>query len=259
MASRIWTARDSGEVNQNPPTVTIKYGIVATSDTEAYSLVLAEAASSIDSEFGLLYRQTIRVTPSGGGHYTSEVPYGPKDREEGSYVLSLDVTGATVTRKTSRECLAVYPDTFAKTQIIGFDGTEVVGMEDYVPSAKLSVSVKQAQGTLTADQIAKIEYTYNKVNNSRFLLWDAGEILVVGSNARQTESEAEISYQFAIERNERNITIGTITIPFKRGWDYADIQWKSNTVDGKPVQQPECVRIQRVKEYVNLANLLGFG
>lgn len=259
MASRIWVARDSGEVNQNPPTVTIKYGIAATSDAEAYSLVLGQAANSIDSEFGTLYRQTIRITPNGGGHYYSEVPYGQRDREEGTYVISLDVTGATVTRKTSLECLSVIPDTFAKTQIIGWDGTEVQGVEDFVPAAKISVSVKQPRGSLTADQIGRIDYCFNKVNNARFLIWDAGEILMMGSNARQTEAEAEVTYQFAIERNARNITVGTLTIPFKRGWDYADIQWKSNTVDGKPVQQPECIRIQRLKEYVNLASLLGFG
>lgn len=221
----------------------------------------------ISTSQGTLYRQDIKVDFEYADQAIVTVPYGKNqsNSQTGSYTVSFDTTGGTVTIKASLETRARYKavgeaDAPDLKGAIDWDGETVNGTEIVIPALKLNVSFRHPAGIITLAQIKNLARNTGKVNSANFLTFAPGEVLFLGATGEQgSESETTINYQFACSENLQNKIIGNITVVEKRGWDVSWIRFKPNTDANKPVTQPQYIYIERVYEEVNLAALLGFG
>ena len=125
-----------------------------------------------------------------------------------------------------------------------FTWTETYSYESDDP--RLSAAYRHTLSELTAT-----------VNNAAFRGYEAGEVLFVGAQATNSGTNIiEVTYNFAVSKNEENIIIGDITVPFKKGWDYLWVQYQDVEGGGLFIlQEPQSVTIDQVYEYTDFSLL----
>lgn len=243
---------------------TREYYAVGTVDAD-YVKAAAKSLTptSIATESGLLYRQAIEISSGGGDYWNVSVPYSPQSKESGSYTISFDTAGGTVCMKASYEVIGAYDETGAiaapDNNSIDLDDEGVPqGTEVIIPSLKLTVAFRHPAATINEGVIRTLARNTGKVNSDTFLGFDPGEVLFIGATGSESESEAEVSYQFACSENVVNLVVGGITIDSKDGWDYASVRFKKAAAD-KPSTIPQSITIHRVYRRTALAPIVGFG
>lgn len=264
---RFTESRDSRRTTKNPPTYTAAYTAAGTNDgayVKAYAMAATAAiASTID---GLLYRQDITVDPIGFELWKVTIPYGKTEQATGSYTLAFDTTGGTIHISASKETIGKYPSSTAPDykQLIGVNADQVEGADIVIPALKISAHFKHPAAIITISRIKYLSSVTGMVNSATFLTFAAGEVLFLGATGSEgTDTETEVSYQFAMSANATGLTIGDVASVVKKGHELAWIKYKDNTstADGvvQPVKQPEFVYVERVYDTIDLALALGFG
>lgn len=249
------TGKDGSEVREYWATGTIDPDFVKAS---ARSLT----PTSIATDSGILYRQTISIKPR-GDYWDVTVPYGKQEKETGSYTIGFSTMGGTVCMKASYEVIGAYDDTGA---IAAPDGNSIdvddegvpQGTEVIIAALNLDVAFRHPAATINEGAIRNLARNTGKVNSDTFLGFDPGEVLFVGADGSESESEAEVHYSFACSENVTDLVIGDITVASKHGWDYASVRFKK-AVDDKPSTIPQSITIHRVYRRTGLAAVVGFG
>lgn len=264
---RFSESRESRQGSANPPSETRIYNASGSSDQ---SFVYAYAAGGgtpayIAHAAGVLYRQDIKVDPVGFELWRVEVPYGPRQRANGSYSVDFDTTGGTLTITNSLETVEKYaapgkPAAPDMKGAIGVDRDEVRGAEIVIPALKLTVNFQHPQGIITLARIKNLARWTGKQNEDTFLTFEPGEILFLGATGREgTEVETEVSYQFAASENIIGKTIGDIVGVNKKGWEHSWISYEDAVDGGLPVKRPRWLYVERIYEKLDLGTALGFG
>jgi hypothetical protein len=140
----------------------------------------------------------------------------------------------------------------------------VKGVEIIIPAMKINVQYKHPQGVLTLAKAKFLNNMTGMVNSDSFLTFAPGEVLFLGARGSDgTQSEATVSYSFAMAPNAEGLTIGGIAGVAKKGWEVAWIRYHDTitTADGKdqPTRVPKFVYVNRVYETIPMATALGFG
>ena len=95
--------------------------------------------------------------------------------------------------------------------------------------------------------------TVNSVASQGF---EPGELLLNRIAGRQTSStQFRVDLGFAFSPNETGLSVGSITVPTKRGWDYLWVRSTSEVSGGQMVVTPKQVNIERVYRYEDWAVL----
>lgn len=250
----------------NPAQVTRRY--FASGQDRSYTLAYAVSVTPttiVDPVVGTLYRQDIQLNETSPYTFDVTVPYGPKGEiaaSQGQWRFSFDTSGGTVHVKTSKESIARFPAdaTNPNKQLIGWHGSEVDGVDVIIPALKISVSYKHPQAVITLPRVKYLASITGTVNSATFLGFAAGEVLFLGCGGSEgTDSETEVTYQFACSGNATGLTIGTISGIAKKGHEVAWIKYKASTQAGWPLVEPETIYIERVYDLTDLATALGFG
>jgi hypothetical protein len=257
----------------NPPTITTHWkavGTVLQSYVQAYAYGATPAM--ISTAYGILHRQDIRVRQSAFDQHDVTIPYGVRKNATGQWTWDFDTTGGTIHITNSKASVSRYPTTTPaaladapdQKGVIGLDGDQIKGTDIIIPALKFNCTFKHPMGVVGIPYAKYLASITGMVNSDPFLNSAPGEVLFLGARGSDgTEAEAQVSYQFAMQSNESDLTVGDIVNIVKKGWDVAWIKYEDNTTTvataTKPVRIPEYVYVERVYDTVALATALGFG
>jgi hypothetical protein len=262
MALDIQETPESRQFTANP--ASYRYDFLITgehSDAIVQAYAIAATPVFVSTAMGTLYRQDLQLKPRGWKQWHVTVPYGPMERETGSYTFSFDTTGGTVKIKAAKEHIASYPtdgDPHAGSIGVNTDGT-VEGVDVIIPALKLSVQFRHPQGQVTIGFVKSLASVTGTVNSGSFLGFAAGELLFLGASGSDgSNSEAEITYQFAASQNATGLSFGDIASVAKKGHEYAWIEFEDDESSGEAVVVPKSVHVERVYEEVDFAAIFGW-
>lgn len=208
--------------------------IGAHSKAEAFSAVLDASPTSED---GLL-RENIRFDGfAGDGAMEFSVVYEELDSDSGSSgesdgddpQMSFDCSGGTahvVHAISQRKCVLDdgAPDPGC---MIGWNGdianSEFAGVDIVTPQMRESYTRRMRPSALSTEFKRTIAELTGCVNSSKFKGWERGEVLFAGASFSGSSSGSDlvtVTYNFMIQRNESNATIGTLVLGDKLGWEY---------------------------------------
>ena len=253
----------------NPPSVDQQY--VAAGELNS-AIVRAYAASAtpymIASDSDILFRDDIQLQHQGGGVYYVTVRWVKQDEQKppvGQWKFSFSTTGGTFHISHSRETVAKYPSTAPSYEqainVVKKDNdADIEGADIIVPATKLTYTYSHPLGVVNESFARSIADLTGGVNSATWRGFDAGSLIFLGAEGSDgSNSEAEVNYHFAYERNLENLTYGSITGVNKDGHDLLWVEKKLDTVGGKPVVKVLAVRVERCYQRFNFAAALGWG
>lgn len=259
---------DSGETRGNPPTKTLRFTCYPTiDDDEVQVFAYGATPQTVASAYGTLYRQDIVAEKDGSDQYIVTVPYGPRQKIQGSFRLSFDTAGGTTTRSCSIGTVNSYkangepdnPPDYQGAIDVQDDGS-IKGCEIVIPVFKLNCAFKHPAGVITLPQIQALARLVGTVNSSKFLGFDVGEVLILGVTGEEgTDTETTLQYQFGISEGLVNQTVAGFQNVTKDGWDYAWVKFAPAISGGFEIRKPRWLYIERVYYRKPFANILGFG
>lgn len=254
---------DSRASTGNPPTLTLKFRASGPgTEDEAFVHAMALQATPLiyPTIYGNLIRDDVRLEPQGYQLWHVSVPYVKRTTPQGSWSWSFDTTGGSFHIKASKQTVNRFGTAPDCKQLIGVHDDEVEGTDIVIPALKITVTFKHPLGVVTLDYASFIADITGTVNSARFLRRNPGEVLFLGGTGSDgTQAEAEVTYQFAVQKSLQNQIVGAISGVNKEGWDVAWIRWKDASESGLPVKQPQGIYIERVYDRIDLGGVLGFG
>jgi len=115
-----------------------------------------------------------------------------------------------------------------------------------------------ADATVTPQYRGLLFSLTGRTNNTSFKGCAAGECLFLGaSGSKRGDGDWEIAFKFAASPNKNQFTVGGITIPAKKGWEYLWFRYE-DTVDANAkrlVKRPLSAHVEKVYEEGNMAGL----
>ena len=245
----------------------LRYAVTGTAYQEkAKELVKAFAPLRVDG----LFRATIEIDTDpdtisegiGRGVWEATVTYTTKDIGEPTF--SFDTTGSDVHVQQNINSINTYFP--ADPAVQGFwkgainvtpDGVQGVDIATGAFTWTETYSYESDDPRLSTDYRYTLSELTATVNNAAFRGYEAGEVLLVGAQATNSGTNIiEVTYNFAVSKNEENIIIGDITVPFKKGWDYLWVQYQDVEGGGLFIlQEPQSVTIDQVYEYTDFSLL----
>ena len=207
--------------------------------------------------------QDIQIRPQGNGLFFVPCPYGPLPEWPGStFQLNFRTTGGTVHITSSIEMVAKYArpgePAAPPTTVIGEGGS---GADITVPAQMRSYKFTYEAGVVTESAMDYWEDITGMVNLITWHLRPPGEVLFLGAEGDTTEAAdgpASVTFNFAMNRNKTDQTIGSITGVDKQGHDLIDIHTMTDVVEAVDVQKEKYIYVQRVYNRLSFIDYLGF-
>jgi hypothetical protein len=246
-----------------PKTVAGDYFDYISSAVNAY---ITQSYPTKQTPMGLLYWNSIQLHENFyAQNYDITVVYGPRNRASGTYQITVDQAVGNV-HVTAGRRIAGYgeADNEVDNEGVIFDGKEVTGADIPVAEDRITVSYRHPQAWLNHAYIRAVGRLRGYPNSDAFLGYAAGEVVYMGGNFTETNTEASAQYTFAISPNVTNLEVGGITITEKKGWDLIS-----------PVYEPEAaandagkthslrvlkyIEIIRLREWTAYASVFGWG
>lgn len=261
---------DSRSIREDPAQIVYRYLGLGENDPDiVYSYALGSTPSFQVTNMGILYRQDIDVAPRGHQQHIITVPYAAKKRNTGEWTFNFDTSGATVKVKVAREHIASYDESGVlggasanmHRGAIGVkpDG-DVEGVDIVIPALKLNVQYKNPRGVVTIAYAKTLARATGCANSAPFLDFAPGELLFVGAQGSDgTETDAEVTYMFVASENTDSLSMGDVANIVKYGHHYAWAEFKDAVVGGQAAVQVKRVHVERVYNFINFANYLGWG
>jgi hypothetical protein len=160
----------------------------------------------------------------------------------------VDQTGGTINVPAGTRIAGFGPsdDAVDNDGLIGVGGNgEIAGVDIPVAESKITVNFRHPQGKLNAAYVKAIGRLVGYPNSTTFLTYAPGEVLYLGGNFTETESEATAQYSFAISYNVYNLVLGGITVTEKAGWDVLSITYKDDVNNGHGVRGIKYIEVIR--------------
>lgn len=259
------------DIGMEPPTANIRYRSTGQPPTmppgDYFNWISSYALANIPRTYahprGIIFLQDIQIHENVyARHYEITAPYGRRKREPGAYQITVDQTGGTV-HVTAGTRIAVY-GSFPEDNggLIGVDGDNVNGVDIPVEETKINVQFRHPQGILNRNYIRATGRLVGFPNNDSFLGYEPGEVLYLGGQFTETDTEATAQYSFAISYNQTNFQVGGITVTEKKGWDVLSPSYRP-TVDSnnRAVRQLGCIEIIRPagRDWKDYVSVFGWG
>lgn len=232
---------------------------------DALAYVLAGTVTISDG----LVRQGVDLDEVDVGLWQAKVKYGVwKPPEVGDYDWSFDTTGGTAKQTQSKQNIGNYAP--AGEVAPNFRGAVGVSGEGDVEGVDIKVPKFRWQETHQLDS-AVVTWTYSQIlkaltgrtNDASFRGFSRGEVMFGGAKASSKRKEpgiVEVTYEFDAESNATNLTVGQITVPSKKGWEYLWVRYepKVDAAAKRLVKQPSSAHVERMSDEADFS-LLGIG
>jgi hypothetical protein len=280
MATRTYELYDSREVTNgfDGPSARLKFRTLEAADEiEAIASVSAVAPSA----FNGLPLKTYTLTPLGGGAWTTEANYAPKDSapidgqgnpadppespgepagdEPLTDEYSFDTSGGTIHITQSvatREAKGRDGDQAADFgRAIGVSKDGVAGTD--VISPKLEFSVTKEVEYVTLDYVRVLRDLTATTNKEPFLGFQAGEVLFTGAKGSRQGGPWKVQYSFLTAKNRDLVVIvpganandpPILSLPNVRGHDYVWVTYEDAEDEGELIQRPRAAYAEQVYE-----------
>jgi len=249
--------------------VNLRYIVKGTdSDIDAKAALAAEAPAFYDG----LARQSRHIVPIGDPTHTllweGTVRYGGGGStapSTGESTFSFDTGGGSqhITQSIQTRNRIGKPGNFPPNfqGAIGVTQDAVEGVDITIPVYNFGETHYIDDALVTQAYRQSLFETTGRVNSAAFRGFAAGDVLFLGaSGAKRGQGDWEISFRFAVSKTRANFTVGGITVPEKKGWDYMWVRY-SDVQDNAArmvVKQPLAVYIEQVYEEASFG-ALGIG
>jgi hypothetical protein len=258
--------RNSRSSTENPKSATLRYTLTGiTSETMARAYCRAATVVIYRG----LYRQDIRLDPTGLGIWNVETTYGPyvgKQPEAGDFRWTFDTTGGTMHITNAIASVARFPATATNFNgLIGVDGSSINGCDIGTDSRKWTETRQLNADSIGFDYGDIIEELTFTTNSASFRGKPAGYVLFMGATGGGSNKDPdiiELTFNFATGRVLTNKTISGITGISKKPWEYLWFRYKPETYDVDGVKEKIMVaksaHVEQVFESGDFS-LLGIG
>lgn len=261
------------DMTMEPPTVTLKYRSEGAPEPlpgldmfdYVASFALAVVPATYTHPLGILHLQDIQIHENWyAKEYMITAPYTrKKGKQAGAFQITVDQIGGTVHVIAGRRIAGFGPDADKVDNggLIGVDGDEVHGVDIPIEETRINIRFRHPQGTLNAAYIKATGRLVGFPNDDGFLTYAPGEVLYLGGNFDESETEASAQYSFVISYNRSNFPVGPIIVSEKSGWDVISVIFKDDVDDGAAVKKIRYVEIVRPagREWKNYATVFGWG
>ena len=266
MALEIAQLQFSQWSKNDEPKITLKYAVSGSDDEEE---VLLYAEGNTPTTFKSLWRNEITGEMVGPEEWDINVVYGTvpppswmgagQTVSEWSFSIDEQTTHYTQSLTTVNSYAATGTATDHKGAVnVQPDGT-VDGYDASVSSLTWTETLYLPWGQWGATYLATLQATAGRWNSTAFRIWAAGELLLRRVRGRPAgTSYVQIEFDFAVEPNVADLTVGAITGIDKRGWDLLWIEYEpvddstSNAIAGRPKH----AYVEQVKYSADFHNLL---
>lgn len=227
--------------------------------------VFGAVRKNIPSSYEGLVRKSIRLDEIIDPHaaiFSARVTatYGPVENKiAGSSEFEFDIGGGSQRITQALQTVNKYPPTASDFEgAIGFDGKRVNGIDIVVPEYQFAESHYYSDSAVDDTFKANIASLAGKVNNDIFRGFAPGEILFLGAAGRQKEdADWQITYRFAVKKNQTGLTVGGLSGIDLNGWDILDVFYGlgEDTTAKQIIKKPVSAIVRRVYERVALGGL----
>lgn len=183
-------------------------------------------------------------------------------REEDTSTLTFEVTGTTQRITQSRATINTYVAPSFTTAVdykgaINVDGDGIPqGVDILVPTIGYTVNHTFPATKLPGAYAVTLANTVGRVNNATFQgIARRGALLERVVGTRRTDQRWDLSFTFAVSKNETSLTIGSITGIAKAGWDYLWVTYWDRVINGVRVREPVQVNVEQVYEEADFSLL----
>jgi len=256
--SRRWTVGENSTFER-------KYNATGSSN---HTTIRDKATSEIPLAWEGLYRSNIDIEPnpehldavSGRGLWLVTAHYLPAVL--GLYGESFDTKGGTSTVKqslsTRSRTSTSPPATFHDRAVNVRDGV-VEGTEITVPVFTWNESYEMQSHVVTPGYKGTLYKLTGKVNEKPFRIFGAEEVLFLGASGTKNKETGiyDMEFHFAASPELKNFSMGSLTIPLKRGWDYLWVVYETRLDDGSHqfAQVPKEVYVEQMYETADFSKL----
>lgn len=188
-----------------------------------------------------------------------------KKEESGDCSFTFDISGEQSHITHSLSTVVKYPLAAAPDckQAIGVTPDGVQGTDVLIPRITRNVKKTFDLADIDPSYIDGLEGLVGKTNDASFSVmgstYAAGEALFSGASGglAADSDKFEISFVFAISKNETGLVIGDITGIAKDGWDYLWVMYETeeDAVTKRLVEIPAYVYVERVFERADFSPL----
>ncbi len=265
MAFSLEERPNSRQMTNNPPSIVVQ--LVCTGEFDEWQLMCrVDAATPLvyyHPNGATLYRQDYQMDPQGFDVWHVTVPYGPRQREEGTASFTFDTGGATVTVKHGRAHVADYSTTTSNVNEFGGlinatpDGVE--GTEIVIPALRLTWTFSHPRGDITVARVKALAAATGTTNSGSFRGFAAGELLFVGASGNEgTDCPAGIAYNCIAMAHLTGASIGPISGIDKNAHDYLWVSYDAVTVGGVAGKVIRRVNVERMYNASDFASVFGW-
>jgi hypothetical protein len=185
----------------------------------------------------------------------------PENSDENKRSISFEVAGSQTKMTHSLGTRSAFaangmsPRNYGGLIGVTDDGVEGVDIDTAVST--FSETVYFYPWFLTSSYVAFLARAYGCVNTSPFRGFAVGEVRFLGASGsyRSGDKAAELTFKFAVSPNATNIRIGSMTIPFKYGWDYLWVRWADMKYGNVTVKVPIEAYVEKVYQGLNFYSL----
>jgi hypothetical protein len=253
--------------------IDLLYVVSGTDDDVAARTALASSAPATYS--GLVRDDdSVHVEPVGAGVWDGKVRYIKPSYQApatGDASFSFDTTGGTQHITQSKQTISKTAASGTAPDFggaIGVTQDSVEGVDLTIPVFTFSLTRYTAAANMSQTYIGQLYSLTGKVNSAPWtvnvdgvqLTFAVGEALFLGASGgkRRSENDWEIGFRFAASPNATNLTIGSITVPSKKGWEYLWVRYEDAEDETAQaiVKRPVAAYVEKVYDEGNFA-LLG--
>ena len=137
---------------------------------------------------------------------------------------------------------------------IGATADSVAGVDIVAPKLEWSITWKFE--AMTSKYIRILRDLVGTMNSKPFYGYQRGEVLFLGATGQsRPEGGWAVTFRFQVQRNQSNLTIAGITIPFKYGHDYIWTAFNTDAPATGLIKKPFAVYCEQVYEFANFRRL----
>lgn len=261
---RVWTKRHEAIARNQRNQQLFYQGFGSTSDDDKDVLAAINGQTPGSLRQGTLLRNDADIQYLGGlsesiwdvvvnyvhpEHDNSEEEQDDYDQEQLSFDTSggqvhIDVSYGTTGYPAAGVTLPDY-----KGAIRNGEGVDVLG-----PSLRVTMKKILPASVVTNQYIETLAALTGTVNKTTFKNWAAGEVLFAGAQGsqknprRSNQGKWDVNFNFELNGNETDLTVGEITGISKKGWQYlwAAFEETEDTNAKKVLRRPIAIYVEDV-------------
>lgn len=140
---------------------------------------------------------------------------------------------------------------------IDIEGDQVRGVDVTIPAFNFSETWKFSSEKVVTKYLTDLYRITGKINNAPWRIFNKGEVLFLGARGQldRGATTCQITFSFAVNPNDDDLTVGEITGIKKGGWDYMTVTYEDVVAGETIIKRPRFVYVNSVYEGADFSKL----